>query len=234
MRWSTPREPATVVLLGFYHSVMLALAWAARHPERVDGLVLFGGAARGWASMSGPGTQALLSLIDRDWDTFVESAVHAWLGWPDAETGRLAAEWFRDATTPAIARETLREASEIDVSGLLPSVACPVLVLHRAGSSVVPLEQSSEPRRRSRTPCWRSSRVRRPACSSRSRSASPTGSPSSPSIREGAGGRRSTRTWRYEPRRAASPLASGGAGRARARAHERRDRRIAGDQRQHG
>ena len=123
---------------------MLALAWAARHPERVDGLVLFGGAARGWASMSGPGTQALLSLIDRDWDTFVESAVHAWLGWPDAETGRLAAEWFRDATTPAIARETLREASEIDVSGLLPSVTCPVLVLHRAGSSVVPLEQSRE------------------------------------------------------------------------------------------
>jgi pimeloyl-ACP methyl ester carboxylesterase/DNA-binding CsgD family transcriptional regulator len=136
--------PRTVVLLGFYHSVMLALAWAARHPERVDGLVLFGGAARGWASMSGPGTQALLSLIDRDWDTFVESAVHAWLGWPDAETGRLAAEWFRDATTPAIARATLREASEIDVSGLLPSVTCPVLVLHRAGSIVVPLEQSRE------------------------------------------------------------------------------------------
>ena len=53
--------------------------------------------------MSGAGTQALLSLIDRDWDTFVESAVHAWLGWPDPETGRLAADWFRGATTARVA-----------------------------------------------------------------------------------------------------------------------------------
>ncbi len=27
--------------------------------------------------MRGPGTQALLSLIERDWDTFVESITHA-------------------------------------------------------------------------------------------------------------------------------------------------------------
>src|SRR5262245_12560161 len=83
-----------VVLIGFYHSVMFALAWAARHPSRVAGLVLFGGSQRGWGPMSGPGTQALLSLIDQDWDTFVESAAHAWLGWPSEEEGRLAADWF--------------------------------------------------------------------------------------------------------------------------------------------
>jgi len=134
----------TVVLLGFYHSVMLALAWTARHVERVDGLVLFGATARGWAAMSAAGTQALLSLIDQDWTTFVESAVHAWLGWPDPETGRLAVEWFRDATTPAIARATLRESSAIDVTGVLASIACPVLVLHRVGATVLPLEASRE------------------------------------------------------------------------------------------
>ena len=133
-----------VVLLGFYHSVMLALAWAARHPSRAAGLVLFGGSARGWGPMSGPGTQALLSLIDQDWDTFVESAAHAWLGWPDPEVGRLATEWFRTATTPAIARATMREASAIDVRPELPSISCPVLVLHRAGASVIPLELSRE------------------------------------------------------------------------------------------
>src|SRR4029450_1389151 len=83
-----------VVLLGFYHSVTHAIAWAARHPERVRGLVLFGGALRGWDPMQGSGTQALLSLIERDWDTFVESAAHAWLGWPEGEEGRLAADWF--------------------------------------------------------------------------------------------------------------------------------------------
>jgi len=131
-----------VVLLGFYHSVMLALAWAARHPARASGLVLFGGSARGWDPMSGPGTQALLTLIERDWDTFVESAAHAWLGWPDPELGRQSAEWFRTATTPAIAKATMREASAIDVRPELPSVRCPVLVLHRADATVIPLEVS--------------------------------------------------------------------------------------------
>ncbi len=133
-----------VVLLGFYHSVMLALAWAARHPSRAAGLVLFGGSARGWGPMSGSGTQALLSLIDKDWDTFVESAAHAWLGWPDPELGRLTAQWFRTATTPAIAKATMREASAIDVTPELPAIACPVLVLHRADATVIPLELSRE------------------------------------------------------------------------------------------
>ena len=105
-----------VVLLGFFHSVTHAIAWAARHPERVRGLVLFGGALRGWDPMQGAGTQALLSLIERDWDTFVESAAHAWLGWPEGDEGRLAADWFRTATTPAIARATLQAAYAIDVT----------------------------------------------------------------------------------------------------------------------
>ena len=90
------------------------------------------------------GTQALLSLIDRDWDTFVESAAHAWLGWPDPELGRQTAEWFRTATTPAIAKATMREASAIDVTPELRSVACPVLVLHRAEATVIPLELSRD------------------------------------------------------------------------------------------
>ena len=133
-----------VVLLGFYHSVMLALAWAARHPARASGLVLFGGSARGWDPMSGPGTQALLTLIERDWDTFVESAAHAWLGWPDPELGRQSAEWFRTATTPVIAKATMREASAIDVRPELPLVRCPVLVLHRADATVIPVEMSRD------------------------------------------------------------------------------------------
>ena len=122
-----------------------AIAWAARHPERVRGLVLFGGALRGWDPMRGSGTQALLSLIERDWDTFVESVAHAWLGWPTGEEGRLAADWFRTATTPAIARATLQAAGDIDVTAdAAARDRCPALVLHRADASVIPFELSAE------------------------------------------------------------------------------------------
>lgn len=131
-------------LLGFYHSCTAAIAAAARHPEQVKGLLLFGGAARGWTALSGPGIQALLSLIDRDWNTFAESIAHAWLGWEAGAEGELAAEGFRTATSPAVARATMEAASEVDVSAEAETVRCPALVLHRAGATVIPLEASSE------------------------------------------------------------------------------------------
>ena len=133
-----------VVLLGFYHSATHAVAWAARHPDRVRGLILFGGALRGWDPMQGSGTQALLSLIERDWDTFVESVAHAWLGWPEGDEGRLAADWFRTATTPAIARATLQAAYAIDVTADAARVRCPALVLHRVDATVIPFDMSAE------------------------------------------------------------------------------------------
>jgi DNA-binding CsgD family transcriptional regulator/pimeloyl-ACP methyl ester carboxylesterase len=137
------REPVT--LLGFYHSVTAAIAFAAGHPARVRSLVLFGGAARGWVPMSGAETQALLTLIERDWNAFVESIAHAWLGWDvSPDEGRLAAEWFRTASSPAVTRATLEQAASIDVTASLPLVRCPVTVLHRRDAAVVPLAASEE------------------------------------------------------------------------------------------
>jgi DNA-binding CsgD family transcriptional regulator/pimeloyl-ACP methyl ester carboxylesterase len=129
-------------LLGFYASVPHAIAYAARHPDRVSHLVLFGGSSHGWHPMTGAPIQALLSLIERDWTTFTESAAHAWLGWPAGDEGRLAAEWFRTATTPGTARATLQAAATMDVTGELAKVQCPTLVLHRAGATVVTIEDS--------------------------------------------------------------------------------------------
>jgi pimeloyl-ACP methyl ester carboxylesterase/DNA-binding CsgD family transcriptional regulator len=125
-------------LLGFYLSCSAAVAYAARHPERVSGLLLFGGGLRGWDLMRGRATQALISLIERDWSTFAESVAHAWLGWPDPVTGALGAEAFRESTTPEIAKLTMRNASRIDVSAEAAKVESPALVLHRPAASGVP------------------------------------------------------------------------------------------------
>jgi pimeloyl-ACP methyl ester carboxylesterase/DNA-binding CsgD family transcriptional regulator len=132
------------VLLGYYASAPHAIAWAARHPERVRGLILFGGATSHLETMRAPAIRALLSLIERDWDTFVESVTHAWLGWPEGDEGRLAADIFRTSTTPAVARATLEAASAVDVADDTSHVRCPVLVLHRADAQVIPLEVSTE------------------------------------------------------------------------------------------
>jgi DNA-binding CsgD family transcriptional regulator/pimeloyl-ACP methyl ester carboxylesterase len=130
---------AEVCLLGQYNSCPHAIAYAARHPERVKRMALFGGSGRGWNAMSARQTQALLSLIEQDWDVFADTAAHQWMGWSAGEAGQATADAIRQAVTPQIARATLQAASATDVTDLLPHVAAPTLVLHRRDMSQIPV-----------------------------------------------------------------------------------------------
>jgi pimeloyl-ACP methyl ester carboxylesterase len=134
----------TFALLGYYSSAVTAIAYAARHPERVTRLILFGGTLRLLDAMSPPESQALVTLIDRDWDLFVDSAAHAWMGWSVGEEGRLVADAFRTATTPAAARAMIEAARDMDVSADVGSVRVPALVVHRQGERQIPLEVSEQ------------------------------------------------------------------------------------------
>ena len=129
---------AQVSLLGQYNSCPHAIAYAARHPERVKRMALFGGSGRGWNAMSAKQTQALLSLIEQDWDVFADTAAHQWMGWSAGEAGQATADAIREAVTPQIARATLQAASATDVTELLPQVAAPTLVLHRRDMAQIP------------------------------------------------------------------------------------------------
>jgi len=131
---------AEVSLLGQYNSCPHAIAYAARHPQRVKRMVLFAGSARGWNAMSAKQTQALLSLIEQDWDLFADTAAHQWMGWSSGEAGRAIAEGIRGAVTPQVARATLQAASAADVTEQLPRVAAPTLVLHPRDMAQIPVE----------------------------------------------------------------------------------------------
>ncbi|HEX9634182.1 MAG TPA: alpha/beta hydrolase [Candidatus Limnocylindria bacterium] len=135
----------TFALLGYYSSSVTAIAYAARHPKRVTKLILFGGTQRLLDAMSPTESQALVTLIDRDWDLFVDSAAHAWMGWSvGGEEGRLVADAFRTATTPTAARAMINAARDMDVSAEVGSVHTPALVVHRQGERQIPLEVSEQ------------------------------------------------------------------------------------------
>jgi pimeloyl-ACP methyl ester carboxylesterase len=134
----------TFALLGYYSSAVTAIAYAARHPDRVTRLILFGGAMRLHDAISPPESQALVTLIDRDWDLFVDSAARAWMGWSIGAEGRLVADAFRSATTPANARAMIEAAREMNVSAEVGSVHVPSLVVHRQGEREIPVEVSEQ------------------------------------------------------------------------------------------
>jgi DNA-binding CsgD family transcriptional regulator/pimeloyl-ACP methyl ester carboxylesterase len=133
-----------VSLIGQYSSIPHALAYAARHPDRVERIALFGGGARAWNAMSAQETVALLSLIEQDWNLFAESAAHRWMGWGAGEAGQAVADTIRNAVSPQVARATLQAASATDVTDQLPLVSAPTIVIHRRGVTQIALEVSRD------------------------------------------------------------------------------------------
>lgn len=129
-------------LLASWNACPASIAFAAAYPDRVNRLALYGGSARGWTAMRARETQALLSLIERDWDVFADMAAHAWTGWSSGDAGRLTADVFRAATTPMVARATLQAVSGVDVTRLVPTIVAPALVLHRLGTFQLAIDES--------------------------------------------------------------------------------------------
>jgi pimeloyl-ACP methyl ester carboxylesterase len=136
------------VLMGVSQGAAVALVYAARHPERVTRLVLYGGYARGRA-WRGPEERrsgdAMLAAIRAGWTRADPTFRHLFsmLFLPDGTAEQMA--WYDDllqrSTTPASAVELYEARNNIDVSAVLPRVSAPTLVAHSRGDRVVPVEE---------------------------------------------------------------------------------------------
>ncbi len=118
-------------LFGPIHSGPEAIAYAARHPERVSHLGLGCTYARASDWGQSPQVQAVRALMDKDWNTYTETAAHAFLGWSEGEPARRFAAQVRESATPDAVQMAVRGLTKIDVTASLPQVKSPTLVLHR-------------------------------------------------------------------------------------------------------
>lgn len=119
------------ILMGLLFSGPVAIAYAARHPEQVSHLILWGTWARGSDYFEAPRVQASHSLIDKDWEYYTESAAQGWYEWSAGEEAHRAAAFIREAVTPEELQVTLEAGRRFDVTSLLSQVRSPTLVLHR-------------------------------------------------------------------------------------------------------
>jgi pimeloyl-ACP methyl ester carboxylesterase/DNA-binding CsgD family transcriptional regulator len=117
-------------MFGAFDAGPVAIAYVARHPERVSSLILWCSWARS-SEMSSPRIRAWLGLIDQDWELMTDTCAHLALGWPAGEVGRHAAQRLRESVTPEAARAALEAMGTFDVTELLPRLKVPTLVLHR-------------------------------------------------------------------------------------------------------
>lgn len=131
-------------LLALYLAAGPAVSLAAQRPERASHLVLFGAVPNGATALQRPGTAALLSLIDEDWDLFTQTAALDWMGWGAGDMGEEVARAFRSTTDPRVAKAALKAYAATDLGPLLGSVQAPTLVLHRRHGRQLSMDQSSD------------------------------------------------------------------------------------------
>ena len=122
------------------------------HPERVSGLILIGGTARGWRvkghARLTQQVEAMMVLMRTGWGgrnaAFRQMFTSRFF--PDASPE--LTEWWnelqRETTTPENAANLLSALGDVDVRDELPRVRAPALVLHARGDAVVPMKDGLE------------------------------------------------------------------------------------------
>lgn len=137
-------------VLGMSHGVLVAIAFAARFPERVRKLFLFGGYAAGFGVRGDPEEiqrrETLLNL-GRGYAPSDRLAFARMLGalyWPSA--GGEMIEWFGDRLgTISVLSEELQDVfRNIDLRPELAKISAPTLVMHSHDDRIIPYACSEE------------------------------------------------------------------------------------------
>jgi len=134
-------------LLGISQGAAVSIEFAARHPERVSHLILFGGYAAGWRHLADAEEvrerEAVMVLTETGWGRANPSYRHLFSQtfMPEATPDELA--WFdefqRRTTSPENAVRFLEAFATIDVRDRLKDVQAPTLVVHSRSDRRIPV-----------------------------------------------------------------------------------------------
>jgi pimeloyl-ACP methyl ester carboxylesterase/DNA-binding CsgD family transcriptional regulator len=137
-------------LLGISQGAATAIAYAARYPENVAGLILIGGYARGEARRGNPGERELIEgmaqVFRHGWsqDNPVFKDVYTASFVPGGNEKQR--RWFHDlldkSITPDVGADLLLARAEVDVTDILDQVTVPTLIVHLRNDKVCPLSES--------------------------------------------------------------------------------------------
>jgi DNA-binding winged helix-turn-helix (wHTH) protein/pimeloyl-ACP methyl ester carboxylesterase len=137
-------------LFGHSQGGAVAIAYAARHPERVSHLILCGAYARGVCHRGNPELievrRALQTLLELNWGktnpAFFQVVTELYI--PERATAE-DKKWFGElqlvSMSPANLVRIMRACDELDVRPLLPAISVPTIVFHSECDRVAPFQE---------------------------------------------------------------------------------------------
>jgi pimeloyl-ACP methyl ester carboxylesterase/DNA-binding CsgD family transcriptional regulator len=127
-----------VTLLGASGGGAAAIAFAARHPERVEQLLLYGTFADGSEITTSEVRQAILASVRAHWGLGSRLLADIFLGDADREAQDRFARFQREAAALETAAALLELVYRLDVRAELERLRVPTLVVHRRGDRAIP------------------------------------------------------------------------------------------------
>jgi pimeloyl-ACP methyl ester carboxylesterase/DNA-binding CsgD family transcriptional regulator len=133
-----------VILAGGSVGGCSAIAFAARFPERVDRLLLYGAYADGSAITSPEVRAAILATVRSHWGLGSRVLAELFLGDTDSRAQERLARHQRASASPESAAALLELTYRNDVRADLERVRAPTLVVHRRGDRAIPYHLGRE------------------------------------------------------------------------------------------
>jgi pimeloyl-ACP methyl ester carboxylesterase/DNA-binding CsgD family transcriptional regulator len=133
-----------VVLVGGSSGGCAAVAFAARFPERVDRLLLYGAYADGPSITSPEVREAIVATVRSHWGLGSRLLADVFLGDTDSTEQERLARHQRAAASPDTAAALLELIYRNDVRAELQAVRAPTLVVHRRGDRAIPYHLGRE------------------------------------------------------------------------------------------
>ena len=128
-----------VSLMGMSAAGPIALAYAHRHPEAVESLVLFGTFASGPGTFTDERLRDMVTDIARShWGMGSKLLADLYRPGISDEAAWHLARVLRDSASAEVAASYLETLYDQDVTGLLPEIAAPALVIHYRSDRLIP------------------------------------------------------------------------------------------------
>ena len=131
-------------LFGASQGGQLAAAIAARYPERVEALVVYGMCASGGDLAPPEVRESVVALVRANWGLGLKALTGTFVTDPTAEDLAAFTRFQRASATAAVAARLLEVYYDTDVRALLPAVQAQTAVLHREADNGTRFELGRE------------------------------------------------------------------------------------------